>query len=257
MKITFKIFFALFFPFLFFSQEFKTDYLEDYTKIGINLQLTNTFFNNQPNQGVLIEYKNIKSPALGVNYNFLKFKNFKFNINTNVRFYTHNRDFFISIQESGLAFDFGSEGIEYGYLDFLTRLKSDYVFFRKNNLALHVGLGVSMIYYEQDQLLSNGFLSINNRDIYTFDWKTGNTDFYFGGLLSVGVDIATKGMLYQFFVEYNHNFSGPMDIYTYNTVDLVLSPSTTAEKKNTGHYISLGLALHPNKSWFRKKNKTQ
>lgn len=74
MDLTFKIFFASFVPFLFFSQEFKTDYLDNYNKIGINLQLTNTFFNNQPNQGVTIAYKDIKAPALGVNYNFLKSK---------------------------------------------------------------------------------------------------------------------------------------------------------------------------------------
>jgi hypothetical protein len=254
MKRFYLVTFSLFVVNFTLAQEFpNTEHFNSYSKFGFNLQYTNTFFKNEPNAGITIEYDNISAPALGFTYNFFQYKNFNFKVNTNIRFYAHIENVFLSKEESRLEFDDQFSIKEFDFLDILTRIKSEYYFYSTKTVSLNFGLGVSSIFYQKDQSYGPGFYGLNNKIYYTYDWRTGNRSLYFGGLFSLGADIKAKGMLLQFFAEYNHNFSGAMDIYTYTTSNLEISPDSVAEKRNTGHYFSFGLALHPKKGWLRKK----
>jgi hypothetical protein len=235
------------------SQNNSLIYLDNFTKIGLNLQYTNTAFSNQTNTGLILDYLDVESPVIGINYNIFQHNNFNFKANTNVRFYNHQRYTYIGASDLGAENNILNTYTESGLVDLLTRIKSEYVFSRGKNIFLNVGTGFSILYYKRQSELNKGIFDFNENRIFTYDWSTGNKNIYLGALFSLGMDISTKSMLYQLFVEYNHNLSGPTDIYTYTTSNLLVSENSTVEKRNTGHYLSFGISLHPKKSWFEKK----
>ena len=204
---------------------------------------------NNPN----VKYAILKDQkmAVGLSYNFYQYKNWNLSVSLQLQWFGNEEELYIAQEETSLPSDFYRwSRIENDHLIYLP-VTVEYVFLETDSFYFALGGGLGLTYYKYFEQLTDGGLSIDGVQVFSFLYNSSENPFYGSTHLESSIYFKSKSFILQASVIYNKSFK-PYRIGGYKFMNLQVSPDVTGTIDQSGDYLGLSLTFYLKKIDFRK-----